>query len=304
MPKPAKSPEMSESELRRLLLDRRRRDRARRLDAFRREGALLPLDARGAESLEADPLSGPRVHADPNLKLEAPTQPRSWADRLLLGVEVLAVIGLLVVFLSGLNLLGDLNSQVSALFTEGLAASPTPILRAVVLPSGHTPPTRAGGAQPNEAEIPEHLRPLVQSYNAAVVLPTPGPEQAIGIRIEALSVNAPVVQGDGWEELKRGVAQHLGTANPGENGNMVLSGHNDIYGEVFRYLSDLEEGDEIVIFTQSRSYTYRVMEKMIVAPTFVEVMDPTEDATLTLISCYPYLIDTQRIVVRAELQPN
>jgi sortase A len=37
-------------------------------------------------------------------------------------------------------------------------------------------------------------------------------------------------------------------------------------------------------------------------PTAVEVMDNTPQATVTLISCYPYLKDTQRIVVIARLQ--
>jgi len=30
-------------------------------------------------------------------------------------------------------------------------------------------------------------------------------------------------------------------------------------------------------------------------------MDPTTDPILTLITCYPYLIDTQRLIVIAEL---
>jgi len=39
----------------------------------------------------------------------------------------------------------------------------------------------------------------------------------------------------------------------------------------------------------------------IVEPTYVSVMDPTARPTITLISCYPYLVDNQRIVVFAEL---
>jgi sortase A len=40
----------------------------------------------------------------------------------------------------------------------------------------------------------------------------------------------------------------------------------------------------------------------IVEPTQVEVMASTSDPSVTLISCYPYLIDKQRIVVFAKLQ--
>jgi sortase A len=109
------------------------------------------------------------------------------------------------------------------------------------------------------------------------------------------------VQGDDWETLKLGVGHHLGSANPGERGNMVLSAHNDIYGEIFRYLPDMELEDEIIVHTLTRTYRYVVKARRIIAPTQVEVMDPTREPVVTLISCYPYLIDTQRIVVIGEL---
>jgi sortase A len=115
-------------------------------------------------------------------------------------------------------------------------------------------------------------------------------------------VDAPVVQGDGWEQLKKGVAQHVGTPNPGENGNIVFSAHNDIFGEIFRELDKLQPGDVVILYTSQRQYTYVITGTQIVAPTAVEVMAPTPNATVTLISCYPYLIDNQRIVVSAVLQ--
>src|SRR3990172_3247282 len=306
MAKKSKSIDLSESELRRLLLEQRRADRQRRLDAFKRSGELLAADAEPAEPREGDPFGTPHVHADPTLKLESPDAARfrRIADRLLLGVEFLAVLGLGYIFFNGLSLLSILNQEVVAAFAAVSSPTPTPFIGAVVLPSGHTPPNKAGGAQPNEAEIPEHLRPLVQAYTAAIEIPTPGPEQALGIKIAAIGGSAPIAQGDGWEELKRGVGQHIGSANPGETGNLVLTGHNDIYGEVFRRLDQLRPGNEIVVFTATSSYVYLVTETMIVAPTYVQVMDPTPDATLTLISCYPYLINSHRIAVLAELQVN
>jgi sortase A len=100
------------------------------------------------------------------------------------------------------------------------------------------------------------------------------------------------------------VAQHLGTGIPGQNGNMVFSAHNDIFGEIFRHLHKLNPGDQVIIFSNYRAYTYVVTGTQIVEPTFVQVMDPTPDPTLTLISCYPYLIDTERIVVKAEIKNN
>jgi sortase A len=306
MAKKGKSPELSEAELRRLLLERRRQDRERRLEAFLREGELLPTDSEGAETTEGDLLAPRRVHPADKLKLDAAPRdrPKSRTDRLLLFVEILAVIGLGIVFINGLNALAELNTEVAALFEDQPAGSPTPLLQAVVLPSGHTPPGEAGGARPNEAEIPQHLRPQLQSYTASIVVPTPGPQHAISIRIDALEVSAPVVQGDGWEELKRGVGQHIGSANPGENGNLVLAGHNDIFGEVFRHLDQLKPGDEIVINSEQLSFTYVVASTLVVSPTAVEVMAPTPTSTLTLISCYPYLVDNQRIIIQAELKAN
>src|SRR3990172_12230389 len=156
-------------------------------------------------------------------------------------------------------------SELEAL--EGPTPQPTPLMRAVVLPSGHTPPTAPGGAQPNESEIPESLRPFVESL-PVVGLPTPGPEQARSLFIPALwTSSAPVVQGDGWEQLKKGVAQHLATADPGDSGNMVFSAHNDIFGELFRDLDQLKPGDEVRVTTATREYVYRVTGTVIVEPT-------------------------------------
>jgi sortase A len=114
-------------------------------------------------------------------------------------------------------------------------------------------------------------------------------------------VDAPIVQGDGWEQLKKGVGQHVGTADPGKRGNVVLSAHNDIFGEIFRHLDQLEPGDEVVVYTNQRAYTYIVNGSDVVEPTAVEVMAATSNPTLTLISCYPYLVDNKRIVVTARL---
>jgi sortase A len=133
-------------------------------------------------------------------------------------------------------------------------------------------------------------------------IPTPGPGQPTRIVIPALGVDANVVQGTGWEELKKGVGHQPGTGLPGNRGNVVLAAHNDIFGEIFRDLDQLEAGDEIFIHTLTQTYRYVVSGTRIVAPTSVEVMEATHDPTVTLISCYPYLVDNQRIVVFASLE--
>lgn len=218
----------------------------------------------------------------------------------MLTVEILAVLGLVGLMLNWFGLLQSLNQEVvSALQQDTL--TPTPLITAIVLPSGHTPPTAPGGAQPNEAEIPEHLRPLVQSI-ADLPLPTPGPAQAMRVQIQAINVDAPVVQGDTWDQLKKGVGQHIGSADPGQVGNVVLSAHDDVFGEIFRNLDRLQPGDQVVVFTEQKQFVYTVTSSQIVAPTQVDVMNPTSAPTLTLISCYPYMVDNHRIIVFAKLQ--
>jgi sortase A len=290
--------DLTVDELRQLLIEKRRSERHKRLEHYRRSGRVIMVEPAPMAST-VDSHSEPLVLED-----DLPGRPRSrrrlWLDRGLLLVEIAAVLGLAFVLLNGMNLLRSLNAEVSAMLVQP-TLTPTPLVSAVILPSGHTPPTEPGGARFNEDEIPEHLRPLVQSL-ANIPLPTPSPAHASRIQIAAIGVDAPVVQGDGWEQLKKGVGQHIGSPNPGEKGNLVVSAHNDVFGEIFRDLDRLKPGDEVIISTAQQAYVYVVRQTQIVAPTQVEVMAPTQGAVLSLISCYPYMVDNQRIVVVAELQ--
>lgn len=294
MPRRKAPEDLSVEELRRLLIEKRRGARRERLEHFKRTGRIVDVEP---ESL------APTVDT-PEESSDRPTVPvskrRKVMDRFLLAVEILAVVGLVGVLISGFGVLRDLNEEVAAALIQE-TFTPTPLVMAVVLPSGHTPPDAQGNTRPNDAEIPEHLRPMVQSL-ANIAIPTPAPDQAIRIQIPAIDVDAPIVQGDGWEQLKKGVGQNIGSSNPGQDGNVVLSAHNDVYGEIFRHLDRLAPGDQVIIYTQQRQYVYVVDRTAIVEPTAVEVMAPTGSPTTTLISCYPYLVNDQRIVVFARLQ--
>lgn len=295
-----KAPEdLSVDELRRLLIEKRRGVRRERLEHFRRTGRAVTVMPDAGDGLEsAQVVDTPDENSGP---LQVPdAKRRRLMDRLLLAIEIFAVIGLVGILMSGLGMLRDLNKEVASALHPA-APSPTALVMAVVLPSGHTPPDAQGNTRPNDAEIPEHLRPMMQSL-ANLPVPPPSLEQAIRIQIPALSVDAPVVQGDGWEQLKKGVAQHIGSADPGQDGNVVLSAHDDVYGELFRYLDKLQPGDQVIVYTQQRQYVYIVDRTQLVEPTAVEVMASSGAPTVTLISCYPYLVDKQRIVVFARLQ--
>jgi sortase A len=289
--------DLSISELQSLLVKKRMAARRERLEYYRRTGRISTVIKAEENNNSVQILSD---SGDVQETAVPRSQRKIWIDRLLIAIEVTAVLGLIFVLLNGVSLLQNLNKEVSASLVQPTLA-PTAIIRAVVLPSGHTPPNAPGGVKPNEDEIPAHLRPLVQSM-AALPLPTPSPEQAVRIQIPAISVDAPVIQGDGWEQLKKGVGQHAGTPNPGEHGNMVLAAHNDVFGEIFRDLDKLKTGDTITIFTNLRTYTYVVNQSRIVLPSQVEVMAATSDPVITLVSCYPYMVDNRRIVVSAVLK--
>lgn len=293
--------DLSTEELRQLLVEKRRSSRQDRLDYFRRTGRVVIISPDSVNPTFDDMRSGElSEEAEKADKPSKRSRGKRVFDAFLLLVEIAAIVGLVFILFNGLNLIRELNQEVATAL-ELPTLTPTPLIVAVVLPSGHTPPNSPGGAQPNEAEIPEHLRPQVQSL-ANIPIPTPGPEQAIRIQIPAIDVDAPIVQGDGWEQLKKGVGQHIGTAKPGDKGNVVLSAHNDIFGEIFRDLDRLQPGDQIILYTSQRSYTYTITNSKTVEPTEVRVMDPTNYPTVTLISCYPYLVDNQRIVVTGRLQ--
>ena len=296
MPRRKAPEELSVEELRRLLIEKRRGARRERLEHFKRTGRVVAVEP---DSLASVPVVDTLEETSDQPQVQISTR-RRVMDRVLLAVEVLAVVGLVGVLISGFGVLRDLNQQVaSALIQDTL--TPTPLVMAVVLPSGHLPPDAQGNTRPNEEEIPEHLRPMVQSL-ANIPIPTAAPDQAIRLQIPALKVDAPIVQGDGFEQLKKGVGQNVGSANPGQVGNVILSAHNDVYGELFRYLDKLAPGDQVILYTQQRQFVYVVDRTAIVEPTAVEVMASTGSPTVTLISCYPYLVDKKRIVVFARLQ--
>ena len=292
--------ELSIEELESLLARKKLQARQDRVRQFRRSGR--------AVSLQPDPQAEPQPDSYWIDNDEEELAERSAFRRgasaffrvLLLLTELAAVGALALIVVRGYLTVQELNAQAES-GMELPTPMATPLITAVVLPSGHIPPTDPGGPRPNESEIPENLRPIVQSM-AAIPIPTAGPEQAQSIFIDAIwDEPAPVVQGDGWEQLKRGVGHHIGSANPGERGNLVLSAHNDIYGERFRDLDQLSPGDEIIVSTATQEYTYRVVSISIVEPTDVSAMAPTQRRTITLISCYPYMVDNQRIVVAGEL---
>ena len=111
-----------------------------------------------------------------------------------------------------------------------------------------------------------------------------------------------------WEVASNAAGWHVNSEYPGNGGNVVLSGHNNIEGEVFRDLIDLEEGDTVRLFVDDAVYRYEVAAKMLleeegmpieVRRRNAEWIAPTDYERLTLVSCWPYSTYTHRLIVVA-----
>jgi LPXTG-site transpeptidase (sortase) family protein len=119
------------------------------------------------------------------------------------------------------------------------------------------------------------------------------------LKIPALKVSQNLLQGT-EKQLKYGVGHVVSTALPGETGNCAVAGHRS---GPFRYVDLLGTGDKVIIKYNDNTYTYSVYESFTVSPNEVRVLEDVGDHayTLTLITCTPYLIYNQRLIVRAEL---
>lgn len=318
--------ELTTEELQQLLYQKKHAQRRQRLQRLKGEGRVveiagLPapnptppplvrrqLQANGAMQTYALDFGGEGVETAVSAKpARRPLNLRWVFNSFLLFIEIGALLSLVFILLGLWSTRSELNQELAAVQnaeSQRLALptpSPTPIINLVVLPGGHKPPIEGFSPEPGEAgNIPAHLLPAINAY-VPPPIPTPGPEQARRIQIPAIGVDKPIVQGDDWEQLKKGVGQHIGSAQPGRVGNLVLSAHNDIFGEIFRHLDKLQPGDEIIVSTEINAYTYMVREITTVEPTAVHVMAPTDYPSATLISCYPYQVNTHRIVVFADL---
>lgn len=243
-------------------------------------------------------------------------------DRLLLMVEIVAVLGVFAVLIAGVYLIILESDRIEALEqksadiqreAEALRATPTPLpelsvrLSDYVLPGGHYSPDVTGGEGAfNLEELPPSIRPVAMAQLTAPrverVTPQPSSPVRIVINTPRVQVDASIYGGDDWYSLQKGVGHFLGSANPGESGNMVLTAHNDIYGEIFRDIQYLEPGDEVrVQANDGRWYTYVVFDKEVVAPTAVHVLERGNEPIVTLITCHPYRVDNMRMVVFGKL---
>ncbi|MFN8483016.1 MAG: sortase [Anaerolineae bacterium] len=196
------------------------------------------------------------------------------------------------------------------------AAAPT------ALPSDPTTSTAGDAAAP---VAPQSAPAAAQPAAPAAPQPAmnaPLPAQSAPTRFVAPTINVDSkVQEVGFKTIKQGnqwfsewetadyaVGFHKMSALPGHAGNTVLSGHNNIKGEVFRNLIDLNIGDPISLWADGREYRYVVTDKFIVQEVGASMdqrianarwIASTDDERLTMVSCWPYWTNTHRAIVIA-----
>ncbi|TAK36862.1 MAG: sortase [Chloroflexota bacterium] len=140
--------------------------------------------------------------------------------------------------------------------------------------------------------IPAEAGAPIQPIQLLPVVPMPvlalDPERVV---IPSIQVDSPVVFAkieNGEWTVPKFVAGHLeGTAKPGENGNMVLSGHVQSIssGNVFAHLKDMALGDQVIVYTQEERFLYEVSEIKTVKNTDLSVVQPTREPVVTLLTC-------------------
>jgi sortase A len=163
--------------------------------------------------------------------------------------------------------------------------------------------------------------------DAPTAAPTPPPRPKMPlpthIMIPAIKVDSSIVEVgvspvtvDGqdaliWDVAPYAVGHNFSSASPGEGENVVLTGHDDWQGEVFKNLYKLKKGDEIDVQAGDRQISYHVddilllpevgepLEKRIQNAAFIGT---TGDERLTLVTCWPYAVDDHRLIVIA--RPN
>lgn len=101
--------------------------------------------------------------------------------------------------------------------------------------------------------------------------------------------------------LNNGPGHWPGTAQPGQQGNVVVAGHRVSHNADFRDLDELSGGDEVVFNTGGGRFVYRVVGVEIVPPEAMWIIDQGGGNTATLFACHPPGSTRERIVVHLQL---
>lgn len=120
------------------------------------------------------------------------------------------------------------------------------------------------------------------------------------IEIPIINLSQGLVEGVTDETLQYYIGHIESSAIPGEKGNFVIAGHRvSNYSEAFINLYKLQAGDIVSVKSKGKEYKYKVTDNFVVEPYQVEVLQPTEKATITLITCT--VGAKKRVIIKGEL---
>jgi sortase A len=139
----------------------------------------------------------------------------------------------------------------------------------------------------------------INEYQASLAVAFGDPIAVLSIR--RLSLEVPVFDGTDELVLNRGAGRIIGTAKPGQAGNMGIAGHRDGF---FRVLKNIQIGDKIELSTLNGKNIYSADQIEIVSPDDVSVLESKGYPALTLVTCYPFYFighAPQRYIVHASM---
>lgn len=203
---------------------------------------------------------------------------------------------------------------------------PTPEIKILPTATFAAPPPELLPEMVEQATPESQPTPEKAGEEPAIPMSTIAPEMQASflpsrLVIPAIGLDAPIVP-VGWETRVIGdkevslwdvvdlfaVGWHINSARPGQGGNVVLSGHHNIYGEVFRDLERLRPLDDITVYIGETVYHYSVTALRIleeegqpadVRKQNASCMLPTDYERLTLVTCWPYSGNSHRLIIIA-----
>jgi sortase A len=121
-------------------------------------------------------------------------------------------------------------------------------------------------------------------------LPTRIVVESAGVDAAVQEVGVTVQNGKAaWETAWRAAGHHLDSAMPGQQGNMVITGHVSVADRgnlaVFSGLERVSEGDVVEVYSGDQAFRYNVTKVMVVPPTMVKLLRSSSGATVTLVTC-------------------
>ena len=127
------------------------------------------------------------------------------------------------------------------------------------------------------------------------------------VSVPEYGINLPIYHGTAESSLSRGAGQLYGTSFPvgGPSTRSVICGHTGVvYAMLFTRLMQMKIGNFFYIDVLGHALAYKVVNIKIILPSDVDAIKivPGEDL-VTLLTCYPYGINTHRLLVTGERVP-